>query len=166
MSEGEAFERILASLHEAALDPAHWSSASALIEEALGAHGSSMMFGDGSSEEDIRIYFLWQFFRGQRHPELEREYYEVYYPLDERPPRIRHAPDSRLFHITDLLTEEELKTSATYNEILARNQAGNGIHVRLDGPVSDGAEVRIFDEVPRLIVVGGERWFAQPWRWW
>ena len=32
--------------------------------------------------------------------------------------------------------------------------------------VSDGAEVRIFDEVPRLIVVGGERWFAQPWRWW
>ena len=32
--------------------------------------------------------------------------------------------------------------------------------------VSDGAGVRIFDEVPRLIVVGGERWFAQPWRWW
>ena len=86
MSEGEAFERILASLHEAALDPAHWATASALIEEALGAHGSSMTFGDGSSEEDIRIYFLWQFFRGQRHPELEREYHEVYYPLDERPP--------------------------------------------------------------------------------
>ena len=134
MSEQEAFERILASLHEAALDRAHWATASALIEEALGAHGSSMTFGDGSCEEDIRIYFLWQFFRGQRHPELEREYHEVYYPLDERPPRIRHAPDSQLFHITDLLTEEELKTSATYNELLVRGHARNAIHVRLDGP--------------------------------
>ena len=134
MSEAEAFERILASLHEAALDRAHWATASALIEEALGAHGSSMTFGDGNSEEDIRIYFLWQFFRGQRHPELEREYHEVYYPLDERPPRIRHAPDSQLFHTTDLLTEEELKTSATYNELLVRGHARNSIHVRLDGP--------------------------------
>ena len=134
MSEQEAFERILASLHEAALDRAHWATASALIEEALGAHGSSMTFGDGSCEEDVRIYFLWQFFRGQRHPELEREYHEVYYPLDERPPRIRHAPDSQLFHITDLLTEEELKTSATYNELLVRGHARNAIHVRLDGP--------------------------------
>ena len=134
MSEQEAFERILASLHEAALDRAHWATASALIEEALGAHGSSMAFGDGSCEEDIRIYFLWQFFRGQRHPELEREYHDVYYPLDERPPRIRHAPDSQLFHITDLLTEEELKTSATYNELLVRGHARNAIHVRLDGP--------------------------------
>ena len=85
---GGAFERILASLHEAALDHVHWSSASALIEEALGARGSSMMFGDGSCEEDIRIYFLWQFFRGQRHPELEREYYEVYYPHRCRPAAI------------------------------------------------------------------------------
>ena len=134
MSEREAFDRILASLHEAALDPAHWSTASALIEEALGAHGSSMTFGDGSSGEEIRIFFLWQFFRGQRHRELEREYYEVYYPLDERPPRIRHAPDSQLFHTTDLLTEEELKTSATYNELLVRGHAQNSIHVRLDGP--------------------------------
>ena len=63
MSEREAFDRILASLHEAALDDAHWSTASGLIDEALRAHGSSMVFGDGDSEEDIRIYFLWQFFR-------------------------------------------------------------------------------------------------------
>ena len=39
-------------------------------------------------------------------------------------------------------------------------------YIRESRTVSDGAEVRIFDEVPRLIVVGGERWFAQPWRWW
>ena len=48
----ETFDRILASLHEVALDPAHWSTATALIDEALRAHGSSMVFGDGRSEEN------------------------------------------------------------------------------------------------------------------
>ena len=134
MSEGGAFDRILASLHEAALDVAHWSTASALIDEAFGTHGSSMVFGDGRSEEDIQINFAWSYFRGQRHRELERDYFENYYPLDERAPRLRHLPDSELFHITDLYTEEELKTSAAYNELLARGHARNSINVRLDGP--------------------------------
>ena len=134
MTEWEVFDRILASLHEAALDVAHWSTASALIEEALGAHGSSMVFGDGRSQEDIQIYFAWSYFRGQRHRELERDYFENYYPLDERAPRLRHLPDSQLSHITDLYTEEELKSSAAYNELLARGHAQNSINVRLDGP--------------------------------
>ena len=134
MSEREAFERILASLHEVALDHARWSSASALIDEALGAHGSSMVVGDGDCAEDIQIYFAWSFFRGRRLREVEREYFEVYYPLDERVPRLRHLPDGQLFHITDLYTEEELKTSAAYNELLVRAHARNSINVRLDGP--------------------------------
>ena len=54
--------------------------------------------------------------------------------MDERVPRLQHLPDSRLFHITDLYTEEELKTSAAYNELLARGHARNSINVRLDGP--------------------------------
>ena len=134
MSEGEAFERILASLHEVALDDDHWSTASGLIDEALRAHGSSMVFGDGCSEEDIQIYFAWDFFRGQRDRDRERWYFENYYALDERVPRLRHLPDSRLVHATGLYTEEELKTSAAYNEALARGHAQNSISVRLDGP--------------------------------
>ena len=134
MSEGEAFERILASLHEVALDHVHWSTATSLIDDALGAHGSSMVFGDGCSEEDIQIYFAWDFFRGQRDGDRERWYFENYYALDERVPRLRHLPDSRLVHVTDLYTEEELKTSAAYNEALARGHAQNSISVRLEGP--------------------------------
>ena len=134
MSEREAFERIVASLHEVALDHARWSSASALIDEALGAHGSSMVVGDGDCAEDIQMYFAGSFFRGRRLREVEREYFEVYYPLDERVPRLRHLPDGQLFHITDLYTEEELKTSATYNELLVHAHARNSINVRLDGP--------------------------------
>ena len=47
---------------------------------------------------------------------------------------MQHNPDSRLVHVTDLYTAEELKTSATYNEILPRAKYQNGLNVRLDGP--------------------------------
>ena len=88
MSEREVFERILALLHQASLDDTRWSTASALIDDALGAHGNSLAVGDVHSGEDIQFHFAGIFFHGQRHRELEREYFEVYYPLDERvPPR-------------------------------------------------------------------------------
>ena len=139
MSERDAFDGILASLHEAALDRRHWSSATKLIDDALRTHGSSMVCGDGDSEDDIRIHFAWAFVGGQRDRQLEREYFRIYYPLDERAPRLRRLPDSRLFHMTDLYSDAELKTSRTYNEVLACGQAGNGINVRLDGP--DGSRI-------------------------
>ena len=41
-SEPNAFERILAALHEAALDPDRWPRASALIDELLGTHGNTL----------------------------------------------------------------------------------------------------------------------------
>ena len=58
MSEHEAFERIVASLHEVALDHTRWSRATALIDEALRTHGSVMVFGDGDSAEDVRNPFF------------------------------------------------------------------------------------------------------------
>ena len=109
MSEREAFEHILASLHEAALDDTRWSTASALIDDFLGAHGNSLGIVDVHSGEDIQIYFAGFFYHGQRHREWEREYFDVYYPLDERVPRLGHLPDSKLVHTADLFTEEELK---------------------------------------------------------
>ena len=139
MSEWEAFDGIVASLHEAALDRTQWSKATGLIDDALSTHGSSMVCGDGDSEEDIRIHFAWFFVHGQRAREREREYFQTYYPLDERAPRVRRLPDSRLFHMTDLYSDAELKTSRTYNELLARGHVCNGINVRLDGP--DGSRI-------------------------
>ena len=152
MSEAEAFGRILASLHEAALDPGSWSRASALIDEALGTHGNSLTLADGASEEDIRIYFAWTYFRGQRRRDLERLYFQTYYPLDEQAPRMRHAADSRLFHSTDVYTQEELKTSAAYNMLRTRAHAGNAINVRLDGP--NGSRIIWFVHDP----VDGDGW--------
>ena len=145
MGDLETFDRILASLHKFALDHADWSSASALIDEALGTYGNSIVFAEGDSNEDVRIHFTWTFFRGQRRVDLERLYYENYYPLDlhERLPRIRQAPDSRLYPVTKLFTEKERKTSAVYNALCTHAHAGNAIDVRLKG--SNGS--RIFLEV-------------------
>ena len=134
MGEREAFERILASLHEAALDDTHWPTASALIDDALGVHGNCLVYGDANSREDIRIYYAGFFYHGQRHREWEREYFEVYFPLDERIPRLLQLPDSQLVHMADLFTEEELKTSAVYNDFSTRVHAQNSIDVRMDGP--------------------------------
>ena len=132
--ELNAFERILASLHEAALDPARWPSASALIDEVLGTHGNTLACGDGESDEDYRVYFMWICLRGQRRQDLERLYLETLYPLDEGVSRLRRRPFHQLIHTTDVYTEEERKTSEAYNALESLAHAGNAINVRLDGP--------------------------------
>ena len=134
MRDSGAFDRIVASLHEVSLDYSRWSSAAGLIDEALGIHGSSMIFADGDADEDIRVFFAWTLYRGEPHPELERLYYENFYPIDERPPRIRKAPDSRLLHMTEVYTADELKKSPAYNALRTHGLGGNGINIRLDGP--------------------------------
>ena len=133
-SELNAFERILASLHEAALDDAGWPGAAALIDEALGTHGSTLASGDGDSEDDYRIYFMWTCLRGERRRDLERLWFETYYPIDEGCPRLRRLPFNKLFHVTHLYTDDELKTSAAYNALRTLAHAGNAINVRLNGP--------------------------------
>ena len=152
MSERDAFERIVASLHEAALDPGRWPDTSALIDETLGTHGGSVSLGDGESEEDYRVYFIRICLRGQRRRDLERLWFETHYPVDQGIPRLRRRPFNRLIYIPDLYTEEELRTSASYNALRTLAHAGNGINVRLKG--LDGSRIlwQVFDPVD------GEGW--------
>ncbi len=139
MIDQEMFERIVALMHESVLDNTRWAGASALIDEALHVHGNCMMFGDMQSVNDIQIYFAGFYFHGQRHSELEREYCEIYCPIDERVPRIRQLADSRIVHISDLYNEEEKQNSPVYNELSIRMHAQNSINLRMDGP--DGSSV-------------------------
>lgn len=134
MKDEATFGRVLASLHEAALDPARWPGFSAVVDEALGVHGSSLLFGGGESSEDSRIAFQWTCTRGQRRHDLEDLYFGTYYALDERVPRLRHAPDGRLYHNTELFTERELKTSPVYDVFSNHKNCGDAVNVRLDGP--------------------------------
>ena len=111
MSERPAFDRILASLHDAMLDDAYWPTTSALIDEVCRTKGNLLTFSDGRSPDDVEIYIARFHYRGERRYALEREYFEFYYPRDERIPRLLQLPDSHLAHVTDLYTDEELKTS-------------------------------------------------------
>ena len=134
MSEQDTFDRILASLHQATLDDAHWSETSKLVDEACGTKGTCLIYGDGNSDDNVRIFLMRFLFRGQRRKTMEREYLDVYHPLDERAPRVRRLPDSQLVHVDDLFTDDEIKTSVVYNEVLARSNGQNSLTVRLDGP--------------------------------
>ena len=140
MNEPDAFERILASLYDAMLDDTHWPATSALIDEACGLTGNTLLVGEGP-KHDIRVLFVGLYHRGQRRTDLEREYLEVYHPIDERIPRFRKLPDSRLVPVKSLYTAEELKTSRAYNEAFLRGKYRNGLNVRLDGP--DGSHISL-----------------------
>ena len=140
MSDQDAFERILASLYDAMLDDALWPATSALIDEACGTQGNGMMVGE-DMEGDIRPTFVGLYYRGERREDWEREYLTVYHPIDERVQRFRQLPDSRVVHITELYTAEELQTSVAYNEGMRRASAKDSLNVRLDGP--DGSHISL-----------------------
>ena len=43
VNERDAFERLLASLHEATFNPDLWPTTSALIDEAVGTEGNALL---------------------------------------------------------------------------------------------------------------------------
>ena len=133
MSAQDAFDRILAALHEASLDDSQWPATSALIDAALGSQGNTLLVGAGPPD-DIQISFVGLYYRGERRPDLEREYLTVYHPLDECVPRFRQLPDSQIVHATALYTSQELHTSVAYNDGLRRLHGQNSLKVRLAGP--------------------------------
>ena len=137
MTHPDIFERVLASMQDATLDDSLWPSTSALIDEACGATGNGLVVCE-SFGENVGIVHAAIFFRGQPCEDLQREYLEVYYQLDERVPRLRRLPESQLAPVSSLFTEKELKTSSVYNESLRKMGAQKGLNVRLDGPAGCG----------------------------
>ena len=138
MSDQDAFEHILATLHDAMLDDSCWPAVSALIDEACGIKGNDLLVGEGP-KDDCRVLFVGMYRRGQRHEEMEREYLENYHSIDERVPRFRQQPYGLLVPARDLFTAEELKTSPTYNEALPRGGCQHALNVRLEG--LDGSHI-------------------------
>ena len=133
MSEPAAFARVLASLYDAMLDETHWPATSALIDEACGVVGNALLVAEGPPD-DIRVLFVGLYYRGQRRLDLEREYLDIYHPINEAIPRQLQLPAGQLVPIPDLYTAEERHTSRTYNEALPRYTNQHGLNVLLDGP--------------------------------
>ncbi len=139
MSLQDTFDRILASLHQAALDDALWPAVSALIDEACRTKGNILVSSDGRSPEDFEIFFARFCFRGRRRDDWERRYFEAFYPWDECVPRLLRLSDSQLVPTSDLYTERKKNSSPTYNKSLPCNHTRNGLYTRLNGP--DGSDI-------------------------
>ena len=56
MSRSDKFQQIVASLHEAAIDPGGWSEASARIEKALEIRGTGIVCSAGNYQAEVRIF--------------------------------------------------------------------------------------------------------------
>ena len=134
MGQQDALDRVVASFGEAALDDTRWPATSALIGDACGIRSNILFYAFEHSNGDARLVLARLCYGGQRNEELERVYLEDYYPWDESVPRVRRLPDSLLVHVNDLYSEQDMKTSRTYNEMLPRFGYENSLDVRLDGP--------------------------------
>ena len=119
---------------------------SALIDEACGIAGNALLVGEGPPD-DTRVLFVGLYYRGQRHTDLEREYLDVYHPINEGIPRQLQLPANHLVPIKDLYTAEELHTSRAYNEALLRGQYQQGLNVLLAGPGGAGMTWSLADPV-------------------
>ena len=133
MGQQDNFDRIVSSLHEAALDDTLWPSALALIDESVGMVGTHLLILSGQTRADLEVIFETSTYSG-RPVEWDLEYTQHYFPHDERVPRFLRLPDSRVVHVPTLYTAREWKTSPTPNELLRRSYGRNGLNVRLDGP--------------------------------
>ena len=138
MNPLDAFDQILALLHQAALDDTHWPATAALIDETCGTAGNVLIVGEGSGD-DARTNFARYLYRGEPRQDLMREYYDVYYVRDEAPPRIRELPAGKVVRTPDLYTERELRTSPAYNEAWLHCRTQNGLCIPLGGP--DGLRI-------------------------
>ena len=97
--------------------------------------------------DDTQIHFVGICYQGQRDEDLEREWLDVYQPVNECGPRFLQLPDSQPVPVTDLYTAEELQTSLAYNEGLRRLRGQQGMISRLDGPHGDNITWISYDPV-------------------
>ena len=141
------FDQILASLHEAMLDEAHWLPTSALIDEALGSKGNHLVFSEPPWNDDIDVLFMRFCYRGEHHRELERRYFETYYPVDDHLPGLRALAHGEIAHVRETFSGQALATSVMYNEAMPLYGFQNGLNVRMDGPHGTQIVVGIADPV-------------------
>ena len=146
------FERIVATLQEAALDDAAWPRALALIGDACAMHSSHLAVVDAGEKGPEYVFGMWRG-PGGALDALEREYAEHYFAADERVRRLLMMPAGSLVHIADLYTASEQSTSPVCTEFLPRWGLENQISVRLNA--LDG--LHLFWTVTRTGAQGGWR---------
>lgn len=134
MSADDPFGRVLEALHAAAFDDDAWPAASGLVDALCGSTGNILVTGDGAPADGVDVFHASFCHRGLLRPDWQREYFAVFHAIDERIPRLRRLPDSRVVHASALYTDAERRTSPAWNEALVRSGTRDSLNMRLDGP--------------------------------
>ena len=147
-SSAGPLDRILASLHEAALDEARWPEADRTMGEINRMSGSALTLHETQGTH-AAVLLTRICLAGRRRKDWESRYFNDYWAGDEAAPRIARLEPGRLVSTGDLYTDAEKKTSATYNEALVDTKARNGLYMRLDAPNDLGVIWGLCDSTER-----------------
>ncbi len=145
----DPFDRILATLHRAALDETRWPEAERLICEMSRSRGNAWALVAGRPAPDDTVFLLQLHVDGRRRADWERRYFEDYYARDERTLRFFGLQPGSIAPTEELFTDAEKKTSATYNELMVATKAQAGLNMRLESPHGPPLLWMVHDPVER-----------------
>lgn len=127
MGRADRFERALEDLYRAALaDDDGLLSAPALINDVVATKGHSLTYVEMDPRGNPEIHLSHFFVSPERRVDLERRYYKDYFWRDEAIPRLRGLRHGEFVRKLDLYTDEEQKSSATFNEFRRAHQSQHG----------------------------------------
>ena len=127
------YERLVGLVYEAVTDDSAWLAMISMLDGQLGMLGGHLALIDAELQ-DPHLVFSCMHAEGAPVPELEAEYVREYFPVDERVSRLIDFPIGEPIHNRMLLSGDEIRrTSAVYNEFLARVGGTNQVCVRLGG---------------------------------
>ena len=135
MSQQDSFERIVARLHDAALNDVHWSEAARLINEASQMKSNALAISDRRHQPRPELFFFRLVVGGEHRDDLERAHLRDFLLYDESISRVKQLRRGEPAPTADLYTDHEKKTSRTYEVVRGPARQQNGLSLYMDGPV-------------------------------
>ena len=139
MAGADRLGRVLEHLYKAALGEVTWASATGAMNDLIGTTGQSITYLEVGPGGEPEIQLSRFYLAADCRDDLRRLYYRDYYWRDEAIPRLAGLADGELAWKSDLYTDQEMKTSAAYNEFRVPNRTQNGLFTAIHG--LDGSAV-------------------------
>lgn len=133
MAMEDRFGRVVEHLYKAALGDVTWASAVGAMNDLIRTGGQSITYVDVGPGGEPKIRQSRFFVAAERRDDLQQLYYRDYYSRDEAIPRLAGLADRELAWKSDLYTDQEMRTSAAYNEFRVANKTQNGLFTAIHG---------------------------------
>ena len=131
MERHEAFDHVVAALHEATIDDTRWPAASALVDEALGICGNGLLVGRESGNR-LEIFSAAFYVRGRRRKDLEPLYLKgCNYPDGSAGKSLRRLPGTEMTRFAELWSAGDMTSPQADGQ--ERPPIGNGLPACMDG---------------------------------